>query len=138
MHFNRFRIFGRVAHRCTMAKMQRTMHQVRTHLQIETNSCTIHRSIFEGLRIDPAFRLKRSEGRNAGSETQQQDPVKYFRKFGPIWTGLDARSGAPTNSRAWSTEVGSVPRSFAAMDVQWEVCAFEHLYRRRSASRRSV
>ena len=43
------------------------------------NSCTIHRSKFEGLRIDPAFRLKRSERRDAGSETQQQDPVIYFR-----------------------------------------------------------
>ena len=81
-------------------------------------SCTIHRSIFEGLRIDaPAFRLKRSEGRNTGSETQQQDPVIYLRTSGPIWTGLDARSGVLMVSRAWSTEGGSVPRSFAAMET---------------------
>ena len=53
----------------------------------ELVSCTTHRSIFEGLRIGPAFRLKRSERRNAGSETQQQDPVKYYRTSGPIWTG---------------------------------------------------
>ena len=84
----------------------------------EFYSYTIYRSIFEILRFDPAFRLKRSEGRNAGSETQQQDPVKYFRTSGSIWTGLDARSGAPMVSCAWSTEGGYVPRSFAAMDVQ--------------------
>ena len=82
------------------------------------DSYTIYRSKFESLRFDPAFRLKRSEGRNAGSETQQQDPVKNFRTSGSIWTGLDARSGAPMGSCAWSTEGGYVPRSFAAMDVQ--------------------
>ena len=81
-------------------------------------SYTIYRSIFESLRFDPAFRLKRSEGRNAGAESQQQDPVKYYRTSGSIWTGLDARSGAPMVSCAWSTEGGYVPRSFAAMDVQ--------------------
>ena len=48
-NFNRFRIFGRVAHRCTMAKMQRTMHQVRTHLQIETNSNLLHLSSLIGV-----------------------------------------------------------------------------------------
>ena len=88
------------------------------NLVYELYSYTIYRSIFESLRFDPAFRLKRSEGRNAGSETQQQDPVKYFRTSGSIWTGLDARSGAPLYSRAWSTDEGLVPRSFAAMDVQ--------------------
>ena len=75
----------------------------------------IHRSIFEGLRIDPAFRLKRSEGRNAGSETQQQDPVKYYRTSGRIWTGLDARSGAP-----W-TPVPGAPREDLCPDrlLRW-------------------
>ena len=39
----------------------------------ELYSCTIHRSKFEGLRIDPAFRLKRSKGRNAGPETNRRN-----------------------------------------------------------------
>ena len=79
-------------------------------------SYTIYRSIFESLRFDPAFRLKRSEGRNAGAETPQQDPVKYYRTFGPIWIGLDARSGAPI----WSSVPGA-PREDLCPDrlLRW-------------------
>ena len=96
------------------------------------DSCTIHRSIFEGPHIDPAFRLKRSEGWNAGSETQRQIPVKYYRTSGPIWIGLDAQSGAPMDSRAWSTvgESGLEVRTFQPKLTTsiWHITGFESVY----------